>query len=105
MITPGTPSYERFDGSHHEIHPDVAEYLLDFIRTQFEAAYAEEDKQRQHHVIRTDDQTLGSDESGSFYQQVPTIGEGEHELTRNSTRICMRPPFSVGHIEQPMHFV
>ncbi len=59
--------------------------LVDYLRTQFEAAY-----QKEHAM----DQHQGSFDNGSFYQQIPIPGVNQHELVRQSTRIVMKPPFS-----------
>lgn len=59
--------------------------LMDYIRTQFEAAYQKEFTSGQH---------TGNTNNGSFYKQMPIPNAGEHSLVKNSTKIVLKPPFS-----------
>jgi hypothetical protein len=59
--------------------------LMDYIRSQFEAAYQKEYTSGQH---------AGNTHNGSFYKQMPIPSAGEHALVKNSTKIVLKPPFS-----------
>ena len=59
--------------------------LVEYLRTQFEAAFMKEQQMDMHQKPFN---------NGSFYRQVFVPGAFVHELTRNSIRVVLKPPFS-----------
>ena len=70
--------------------------LVEYLRTQFLAASKKEEQMNSN---------TSSFDNGAFYQRVPIPGAFGHELTRGSTRIVFKPPFSTMVLVQNDTFV
>lgn len=68
-----------------ELKYNAPELLLDYLRSQFEAAYQKE---------RSDDKAGNTASNGSFYQRKILLEEDEDSIIKATTRVVMRPPFS-----------
>ncbi len=65
--------------------------LVEYLRTQLEAAYKKEGQM---------DTSKTAFNNGSFFKQVAIPAMNDHELTRRSTRIVLKPPFSTMVLSQ-----
>lgn len=90
------PQPEHSHLSDEELLINAPEMLLDYIRSQFDAAYRKE---------RDDDSADISMQNGSFYVNVWPEAVDGHSLLGRTSRIVMRPPFSVVNADQPYEFV
>lgn len=89
-------SFEQFNEGFPEIQPDICEKLIEYLRSQFEAAYREEAYDSEQDTVF---------DNGTFYTQMHVAQDGHHQLEELSIRVILAPPLNVSRVEQPREYV